>query len=203
MTVNASPPRLAEIILRAFLTEQDFESVSGDLLEEYRESVYATRGALRADLWHLTQVLGFAWRDASGWAIVFAVVFLARTAMDWHMPTADFHTRSVVSTLAGVGIFLAAGFRGGSRSGWSAAGAVVGLATAGLALPVQLFGASVLLTVWHDPSIVAAIRSSGGLEEVFTLPLMTVLPGILFGAIGGALGARTRLSGASGPFLSP
>ncbi len=203
MTVHASPPALAEIMLRAFLTEQDFESVSGDLLEEYRESVYTTRGALRADLWYLAQVLGFAWRDASVWAVVFAVVFIGRTAMDWHVPTAEFHTRSVVSTLAGVGIFLAAGFRAGSRSGWSAAGAVVGLATAGLALPVQLLGAGVLLVVWHDPSVVAAIRSSGGLEEVFTLPLLTVLPGILLGAMGSALGARTRLLRAKGHSLSP
>lgn len=203
MTVNASPPSLGELLLRAFLTERDFESVSGDLLEQYRENVYATRGRLRADLWYLAQVLGFAWRDAGSWAVLFAAAFLARTAMDWHMPTADFHTRSAISTLAGVGIFLAAGIRAGSRSGSSAAGAVAGLATAGLALPLQFLGAGMLLVLWHDPSTVAAIRSSGGLEEVYTLPLLTVLPGILFGAIGGALGARTRPSRASGQSLSP
>ena len=203
VTVNASPPSLGELILRAFLTERDFETVSGDLLEEYRENVCATRGALRADLWYWAQVLGFAWRDAGSWAILFAAVFLARTAIDWHMPTADFHTRSAISTLAAVGNFLAAGLRAGSRSGWSAAGAIAGLATAGLALPLQFLGAGMLLVLWHDPTIVAAIRGSGGLEEVYTLPLLTVLPGILFGAIGGALGARTRRSRPSGHSLSP
>jgi hypothetical protein len=192
MTTNATPPAWAELALRAFLSERDFESVSGDLLEEYRENIYGTRGHLRANAWYVAQVLGFAWRHAGTWAVVFAVAFLARTAMDWHMPTVDFQARSAVSTLVGVGIFLVAGIWAGSRSGSFTAGAVVGLAVATLALPIQLLGAAVLLAGWHDPSVLTAIRSSGGLEEVFTMPLITVLPGLLLGAIGGVLGAKTR-----------
>jgi hypothetical protein len=203
MTVNATPPSWADLALRAFLTERDFESVSGDLLEEYRENVYASRGGFRADLWYITQVLGFAWRSAAVWAAVFAVAFIIRTAIDWHMPTTDFHTRSAVSTLVGVGIFLVVGFWAGARSGSFTAGAVVGLATAALALPLQLLGAGLLLVAWHDPSVVAAIRSSGGLEEVFTMPLMTVLPGVLVGAVSGALGAKTRQVRSSRGALSP
>jgi len=203
MTTNATPPSWAELALRAFLSERDFESVSGDLLEEYRENIYPTRGRASANVWYVFQVFGFAWRRIGVWAVVFAVAFLARTAMDWLMPTADFQTRSAISTLVGIGIFLVTGFWAGSRSGSSTAGAVVGLSIAVIALPIQLVGAVLLLAGSHDPSVLAAIRSSGGLEEVFTMPLMTVLPGLLFGAIGGVLGAKTRQLRADGDVLSP
>jgi len=203
MTTNATPPSWAELALRAFLSERDFESASGDLLEEYRENIYGNRGQLRADVWYVAQVFGFAWRHAGVWAVIFAVAFLARTAMDWHMPTADFQTRAAVSTLVGIGIFLVTGFWAGSRSGSYIAGAVVGLAIGTLALPIQLVGAGLLLAGSHDPSVLTAIRSSGGLEEVFTMPLMTVIPGLLFGAIGGVLGAKTRRLRTSGDALSP
>jgi CHASE2 domain-containing sensor protein len=126
------------------------------------------------------------------WAVVFAAAFLARTAMDWLMPTADFQTRSAVSTLIGAGIFLVTGFWAGSRSGSSIAGAVAALAIAVIALPIQLLGAAMLLAGWHDPLVITAIRSSGGLGEVFSLPLMTIIPGLVFGMIGGMLGAKAR-----------
>jgi len=44
MPVTADPPRWAEALLRAFLKPGDFESVSGDLLEQYRDSIYPARG---------------------------------------------------------------------------------------------------------------------------------------------------------------
>lgn len=191
MTTNATPPYWAEIALRAFLSERDFESVSGDLLEEYRENIYEDRGRLRANVWYAAQILGFAWRHAGVWAVIFAVAFLVRTAMDWHMPTGDFQTRSAVSTLLGFGIFAVAGFWAGSRSGSYIAGAVVALAITSLALPIQLVGALMLLLGWHDQSVLTAIRSSGGLGEVFTMPLFTALPGLLLGSICGALGVVT------------
>jgi hypothetical protein len=194
MTTNATPSAWAELALRAFLSERDYESVSGDLLEEYRENIYPTRGLGSANVWYLFQVFGFAWRRIGVWAVVFAAAFLARTAMDWLMPTADFQTRSAVSTLIGAGIFLVTGFWAGSRSGSSIAGAVVALAIAVIALPIQLLGAAMLLAWWHDPLVITAIRSSGGLGEVFTLPLMTVIPGLVFGMIGGMLGAKARIS---------
>ena len=191
MITDAAPPYWAEIALRAFLTERDFETVSGDLLEEYRENIYGDRGRFRANVWYVAQVLGFAWRHIGVWAVLFAVAFLVRIAMDWHMPTGDFQTRSAVSTLLGFGIFVAAGFWAGSRSGSYVAGAVVGLAITSLALPIQLVGAVMLLLGWHDQSVLTAIRNSGGLGEVFTMPLITALPGLVLGSIGGALGVLT------------
>lgn len=192
MTNTATPPKWAEVLLRAFLTSRSFESVSGDLLEEYRESVVPARGRGGADLWYVSQVLGYGWRNAGAWATLFALAFVARTAMDWRVPTTEFQTRSMVSTTLGVGILLLAGFWAGSRSGSSAAGAILGIVTASLAVPLQIVGAGLLLAVWHDPITLSAIRGSGGLEEVFTMPLLTVLPGILLAGIGGLVGARTN-----------
>jgi hypothetical protein len=38
----------------------------------------------------------------------------------------------------------------------------------------------------------AAIRGSGGFEEVVSLPLMMVLPGVLFGVSGGVAGTALK-----------
>jgi hypothetical protein len=192
MSVSATPPSWAEGLLRAFLRPADLESVSGDLLEEYRESVYPACGHRGADAWYLRQVLGFGWRSARLWAALFAVAFLSRTAMDWLAPTADFHVRAVVSTILGIGILLLAAFCAAYRSGRFVAGIIIGVATAAIAAAIDAAGTVILLAGWHDPMTMAAIRGSGGLEEAFTLPLMMVFPGILLGTIGGFLGSVAK-----------
>lgn len=189
MTANPAPPDWAERVLQAFVSSRAFESVSGDLLEEYRESVFPARGRHRADRWYLSQVMGYAWRSAGVWATLFAASFLVRTAIDWRIPTTDFHLRATVSTSLGIGIFLLAGFWAGARSGSVRAGVIVGLVTAGLAVPLQLIGAALLTAMWHDPVTQSAIRGSGGLGEVFSLPLITVVPCVLISTIGGMFGA--------------
>lgn len=190
MTVNESPPRWADVLLRASLASRDVESVSGDLLEEYRQNVLPVRGRWRADVWYVTQSVSFAWRAVGAFAALFALTFLARTAVDWRIPTADFHTRSLIVTFVSAGIFLLAGIWAGARSGSSSAGALAGAVTAAFALPMQLIGAAALLAVWHDPTTLAAIRGSGGLAEVFTLPIMTFLPAVVIGTIGGLVGTQ-------------
>ena len=189
MTSNPAPPEWAERVLQAFLSSHAFESVSGDLLEEYRDTVFPARGRRGADSWYVSQVIGYAWPSAGVWATLFAVSFLARAAVDWRLPTTDFQMRSTVSTALGLGIFLLAGLWAGVRTGSIRAGAVVGVATTGLAVPLQLIGAVLLVALWHDPASLSAIRGSGGLGEVFTLPLFTALPCVLISAVGGLFGA--------------
>jgi len=185
MTLTANPPRWAEALLQAFLKPSDFESVSGDLLEQYRDSIHPARGKRRADLWYVTQVLTFVSPGARLLAALFSAQFLTRMALDWFLPPLDFHTRSTVSTALGVGILLVAGFWAAWQSDSFAAGAVAGVVTAGLASITSIVGAAALLAIWHDPQTLAAIRRSGGLGEVFSLPLMMFLPGPLLGAGGG------------------
>jgi hypothetical protein len=71
----SNPPEAAELILRALLPADARESVSGDLLEEYRESRVPAAGELRADLWYWRQVGGM-WLRAYWWLVVPAVLLL-------------------------------------------------------------------------------------------------------------------------------
>ena len=46
------------------LPVRDRDTVSGDLMEEYRETVRPGRSRLAADAWYVGQVSRFAWRPA-------------------------------------------------------------------------------------------------------------------------------------------
>ena len=59
-------PRWADVALRLLLGPDAAETVGGDLLEEYRESVSARRWSLPADLWFGRQLVSFAWPIAFG-----------------------------------------------------------------------------------------------------------------------------------------
>ena len=192
MTTTANPPGWSEALLRAFLKPGDFENVSGDLLEQYRDSIYPARGRRRADLWYVIQVFSFVSPGARLFAALFSAQFLTRMALDWFLPPPDFHTRSTVSTVLGVVTLLAAGFWAAWRSGSFAAGALAGVLTAGLASITSIAGAAAMLALWHDPQTMAAIRGSGGFEEVVSLPVTMVLPGIVLGACGGVASAALK-----------
>jgi hypothetical protein len=56
-----SPPRWAEAILRSLLRPADRESISGDLLEEYRAARRPALGPLRANFWYGRHVLSLLW----------------------------------------------------------------------------------------------------------------------------------------------
>jgi hypothetical protein len=189
VSATAAPPRWAESLLRLVLSPEGFESVSGDLLEEYRDSVRPERGAGRADRWYVAQVLGFVWRSAMLWASLLAGAFLARTALDWLVPPSDFYLRSLITTYLAIGILLCAGLSASWRVGSVRAGLFAGIVCAAMAAPISLAGASILLAVWHDPATMAAVEGSGGLSEVFVLPWMVIVPGAVVGAAGGAVGA--------------
>jgi hypothetical protein len=70
-----NPPDAAELILRALLPLDMRETVSGDLLEEYRESRVPAVGEFRADLWYWRQVGGM-WLRAYWWLVVSVVLLL-------------------------------------------------------------------------------------------------------------------------------
>jgi hypothetical protein len=190
---SVRPPRWAEAVLRLLLRRDDAETVSGDLLEEYRETVLPSRGRGRADAWFVSQVAGFVWRSAWLWAVLFAALFMARTALDWFVPPVDFITRSLVTTYAAAGVFVAAGFWTARRSRSIRGSALAGFATAAIAAALSAGGALVLLAISHDARTWWAIDHSGGLGEVFVLPVFAVVPGTLLATIGGAAGKLLHL----------
>jgi hypothetical protein len=189
---NLRPPRIAEAVLRLVLPPQDRETVSGDLLEEYRECVYPQRGRFRADVWFIGQIAGFLHRSNQLWAALLGAATIARTAIDWLAPTVDFHSRSTVSTILTIGVLSLAGFSAAwrSRSPWT--GAFAGIVSAATAAGIAVAGTIVLLValLLHNPdgTIFAAIRGSGGLPEALTLPVLLIIPGAFLGALGGVAG---------------
>lgn len=56
---DTNPPRWLERLLLLLLKRGDRETVSGDLLEEYREVILPKRGPGLANVWYLKQALSF------------------------------------------------------------------------------------------------------------------------------------------------
>ena len=185
---DITPPRWADRILRLLREPQHRESFSGDLLEEYRESIHPARGRRRAQRWYVRQVGALAWRQNRVWGLLLGASFVGRTAVDWLMPTTQFQVRSMVLTALSVAILLGAGFWAVRRSKSLGAGALGGLATVVVAGLVDAVGAMLLLALSHDPQTLDAIRQSGGLGEVFALPWLVAGPGIAFASLGGLAG---------------
>ena len=71
-STDARPPAWAESALRLLLPPRNRDSVSGDLLEEYRDVVLPSRGVLRAKLWYVRQLVSFV-----------TVTSVGRGSIDW------------------------------------------------------------------------------------------------------------------------
>ena len=56
-STEPNPPRWAEALLRSLLRPADRESITGDLLEEYRAASRPSLGTLRANIWYIRHVL--------------------------------------------------------------------------------------------------------------------------------------------------
>ena len=79
------PPRWADRLLRLVLAARDRESVSGDLLEEYRQPIVPARGA-GANGWYVRQVAGFLLRETWAWGALVAAICVWRYLLDTLAP---------------------------------------------------------------------------------------------------------------------
>jgi hypothetical protein len=190
--MNDQPPWWADALLYLVLKPGDRECISGDLLEAYRDDIVPARGRQSADLWYAGQVWGYLWRATWPWALLFCGAYLLRTAYDWRVPTADFKTRSSVTTVVAAAILMSVGFRAAWRSRSVVAGVAVAALTSQIAAVFSATGVTVMLVIWHDPDTMRAIAGSGGLAEVYVLPFMVIIPAAVVGAVGGTLGSLTR-----------
>jgi hypothetical protein len=187
------PPLWADFMLRRLvLARQNRDSISGDLVEEYRAVSVPKRGQRRADRWYVAQVAGYVVRSNLVWAALFAGAFLARQAYDAFVPTTEFYVRSAVTTYTAMALLLGGGFWAAWRSGSMLAGLLAGIAITAIAAVISVVGSGVLLAIWHDPATLDAIQNSGGVEEMFVLPIFAIGLGIILGTVGGAVGAGAR-----------
>jgi hypothetical protein len=190
MNGNAPPP-WAERLLRLQLAPHDRDPVSGDLLELYLDRVDAG-GVARADLWYVLEVLRVTWLETGPWIVLFALATIARTALDWLVPTTDFAVRSAWTTAVSVGVLFTAGLAATWRLRSVGSAVAAGLVTSLGGGLLHAVAAATLLALRHDPATLDAIRASGGLSEALTLPLLTAVPAAFVAALGGTLSWLTR-----------
>jgi hypothetical protein len=102
-----NPPRWSEMLLRRLLRDRDRDTISGDLLEEYREVAAPAHGDSRARWWYRRQVAGFVWRALWAPALIgcaFGAVLGVMTLVDTaREPLAD---DAATTMLAWVGVVV-------------------------------------------------------------------------------------------------
>jgi hypothetical protein len=171
------------------LKPEDRESVSGDLLEEYRETIVPALGPA-ADRWYVRQAASFLFHASRAWGAFVGAALVIRYLSDTFVPPTDFKMRAMILTYA---LFAACLLTGGNTA-WRArsvrAGVLISIGAATIGALISIVGAGVMLAIWHDPATLDAWRRSGGLDEAFIdVPLKIVAIGAIFGS-GGALAGK-------------
>lgn len=136
-----APPRWLETLLRWCLPARDRDSISGDLLEEYREAQLPQLGSVRANLWYLRQLISFlAVRSFGGSTL--------RASLTW---------MSVLITLAGIWLGIMEQLL--KHPGYAARSVVAAaIATQGLA--------TIFFLMWHGQRIFRALVLAGAMGVV-------------------------------------
>jgi hypothetical protein len=136
--IHRAPPRWLETALLRCLPARDRETISGDLLEEYREVQLPHLGPLRANIWYLRQLISFLAARSFGGSTM-------RAALAW---------MSVITALAGV--WLAVMEHILKHPGYAGRSAVAGcIVIQGLA--------TVLFLMWYGRPIFRVIVQVGAL----------------------------------------
>ena len=127
------PPRWAESLLRMFLAPHDRDSVSGDLLEEYRESILAERGA-GANRWYARQVGWYVPRATGPWAALVGGILVGRYLLDTLAPVHYIrgvaHPRATIMSWMLIAIYALSGCWQAWRTGQWRCGVVAAFLTA-------------------------------------------------------------------------
>jgi len=191
MSTDKRPPHWAETILRLLLDVRRQEDVTGDLLEEYRESIVPALGS-RADSWYLRQVAWHVARHVMLPAALIALILIVRDLFDTldpvHYVPGVIHPRSSLMSWALIVTFACAAGRTTWLTSRIRSGVLVAFASAVLGGICSAVGAGVLLAIWHDPATLHAWETSGGLDEaLWGVPLLLIPIGGVTGAAGALL----------------
>jgi hypothetical protein len=185
----ARPPRWAEAILCVLLKPQDRETVSGDLLEEYRDTIVRSRGRAAADWWYMRQVAWYLLQASWMWGTAMGLALVIRYLLDTLVPPDDYWLRATVLSWTILAICVLASFVTTFRTRSMPAGVMAAFAAATMGALVSIVGAAMMLAVWHDPATLAEWRRSGGLDEAFIdVPLKMIAFGITMGIPGAVAG---------------
>jgi hypothetical protein len=201
MSASPKSPPWADGLLSLVLRPDDAETVCGDLIEEYRETVYPACGSWRANAWLLRQVGGFVWRAVWGWGLLLALLMSGRAVFDTFAPPANvvsgWGPRAAFTTWSVTALFVLVGAWGARRTGRALGGTLAAIAThlIGFILGVPFQIALFVSVIRHDPRMLDLFEVTGGWGEEWGLPLMLVPIVLTLGTLGGILGKH--LGGAS------
>ena len=177
--VMATPPRFAQALAGVFLRDRDVDSVTGDLLEEYRERRRATFGRRQPDVWYVAQVLSIVGHVV--WPAVAAVLVLRILAFrlpgGWNPSLVPSPGTSTLDAL----ILMWAAYHGAKHTGRM----VTGILSA-LAVGLFGFGSFFAYALVTTPSLVLA-----PFETPFVIVIFFVVLGIAlaFAVAAGMIGA--------------
>lgn len=191
---TALPPWWAESLLRELLTPRDRDSLTGDLLEEFRESIVPARGA-GADRWYVMQVAGYVLRATWAWGVIVASICVWRYLLDTlapiHYTPGVVAFRSVVMSWALMTTFAGCGAWHAWRTTHAHAGVLLALIAATIGGYLGMAGTLVCLAISHGPETMAAIAGSGGFFDGFPgIPLQLMIAAVITstpGALAGKL----------------
>jgi hypothetical protein len=195
---STQPPHGAESLLRMMLRPQDRESISGDLLEEYRRSIVPALGA-RADRWYVRQVGWYVLRASWAWSVLVGAICVWRYLLDTlspiHYTPGVIALRSAVMSWAFIATFAGCGAWHAWRTRHLGAGVLLALIAAIIGGYLGMAGTLISLAISHGPETWAAIEGSGGLFEGFPgapvqlgiLAVITSTPGALAGYVAGSV----------------
>ena len=201
--LHAQPPQWAEAILRTLLRPEDRDSVTGDLLEEYREAIVPALGAA-ADFWYVRQVGWFLLRASWVWGALVGGSLVVRYLFDTLIPVNDYLMRSRVLSYTIIAVCVLTAFRMTlhTQSAW--AGVLTSLAAGTIGGLASIVGASIMLAIWHDPATLEQWRNSGGLGEAFVVvPLVMIAIGAVMGTAGALLAKGVFGSSSKRDFAEP
>jgi hypothetical protein len=186
----AKPPRWAVAILPLLLRSAEAETVTGDLIEEYRDAVYPASGEWRADLWFVRQVAGFAWRAAAPWGLLLAAFMSGRFVLDTFAPPVSYSARSFFTTWSAILLYLLAAAWASSRTGRAGTGMLIALGAhaVGWSVNVAITAAVFMGVIRNEPAMLSLFQQTGGWGEQWLLPLMLLPIVTVLGSAGGLLG---------------
>ena len=192
---NARPPRWAEALLRLLLKPKDRESVSGDLIEQYRDTIVPTLGPAAADRWYIRQVGSFLFRASWAWGAFVGGALVIRYMFDTLVPPRDYRMRAAILSYIILAAFLLAGFSVARRMRSVRAGVLTAFTAALISSLLSIAGASVMLAILHDPVHMEELRNGGGVDEAFIgVPMKMVEIGLVVGLVGALLGKGVAIT---------
>jgi signal transduction histidine kinase len=203
--------KLEDFLLRLLVRRRDRETISGDLLEEYREHVLPTKGRRAARFWYVRQILSFV--SPPAWGLVIGVVLgalqLADTAFE---PLSDDTAGAMMRILATMLVLwtlasIAAGRPSRRFRDALVAGALAGVATMAVINLTAILRVNIFLDEirYRDDwiNLVARFEASGSRslreyanwEYVRATPMVLGLGAVAGGLCGAVAGVVNRMGG--------